>query len=91
MSGFHLRAHTGAFHFLHAEENGNANPTLGWEPLVAGVSVTTQSGDHFSMMRRPHVSALSEAVGALIRAHAGGPEFDDYEEAPMTASESNGD
>jgi amino acid adenylation domain-containing protein len=65
---------------IRAEENGNTDPTLGWGPLAAGVSVTKQSGDHFSMMRRPHVSALSEALDALIRAHAGGP--DDYERTP---------
>jgi amino acid adenylation domain-containing protein len=65
---------------IRAGENGNADPTLGWGTLAAGVSVTKQGGDHFSMMRRPHVSALSEALGALIRAHAGGPE--DYEKTP---------
>ncbi|HLM58373.1 MAG TPA: amino acid adenylation domain-containing protein, partial [Pyrinomonadaceae bacterium] len=59
---------------IRAEENANTDPTLGWGPLAAGVSVTKQGGDHFSMMRRPHVSALSEALGALIRAHAGGPD-----------------
>jgi amino acid adenylation domain-containing protein/FkbM family methyltransferase len=58
---------------IRAEENRNTDPTLGWGPLAAGLSVTKQSGDHFSMMRRPHVSALSEALGALIRARAGGP------------------
>ncbi len=65
---------------VRAEENGNTDPTLGWGTLAAGVSVTKQSGDHFSMMRRPHVSTLSEALGALIRSHAGGPE--DYEQTP---------
>jgi thioesterase domain-containing protein/acyl carrier protein len=67
---------------IRAEENGNADPTLGWGPLAAGVSVTKQGGDHFSMMRRPHVLALSEALGALIRAHAGGPEPDGHERTP---------
>jgi thioesterase domain-containing protein len=76
---------------IRAEENGNTDPTLGWGPLAAGVSVTKQSGDHFSMMRRPHVSALSEALSALIRAHIGGPEPDDYEKTPTAASESNGE
>jgi thioesterase domain-containing protein/acyl carrier protein len=67
---------------IRAEENGNTDPTLGWGPLAAGVSVTKQGGDHFSMMRRPHVSALSGALGALVRAHAAGPGPDDYKETP---------
>jgi thioesterase domain-containing protein len=67
---------------IRAEENGSTDPTLGWGTLAAGVSVTEQSGDHFSLMRRPHVSALSEALGALIRAHSGGPVPDNYEKTP---------
>jgi thioesterase domain-containing protein len=63
---------------VRAEENGNADLTLGWGSLAARVSVTKQSGDHFSMMRRPHVSTLAEAVSALIRTRAGAQ--DDYKQ-----------
>ncbi|HLM54983.1 MAG TPA: amino acid adenylation domain-containing protein, partial [Pyrinomonadaceae bacterium] len=51
---------------IRAEGNGEAERTLGWGPVAAKVSVTDQSGDHFSMMRPPHLSTLSEEVSALV-------------------------
>jgi amino acid adenylation domain-containing protein len=59
----------GEIHLVRAMENTNADPFLGWSALPAKVSVINQPGDHFSMMRRPHVAALSKKVDSLLRAH----------------------
>jgi thioesterase domain-containing protein len=53
---------------IRAAGNNYVDWSLGWSSMVAKVSVTEQSGDHFSMMRRPHVSTLTKTVSALIRA-----------------------
>jgi amino acid adenylation domain-containing protein len=52
-----------------AEGPGNVDRTLGWGSVAAKVSVTEQSGDHFSMMRQPHLPTLAETVSTLIKAH----------------------
>jgi amino acid adenylation domain-containing protein len=51
--------------------DGNTNPdwSLGWSSVAESVSVTPQSGDHFSMMRRPHVSTLTQTVSTLMQRH----------------------
>jgi thioesterase domain-containing protein len=53
---------------IRAEGNVNADWDLGWSSIAAKVSVTNQSGDHLSMMHRPHLSALSKTVSALLQA-----------------------
>jgi len=54
---------------IRAEGNENVDWDLGWSSVAAKVSVTNQSGDHLSMMHRPHLSALSKTVSALLQAH----------------------
>jgi thioesterase domain-containing protein len=54
---------------VRAEGNENVDWDLGWSSVAAKVSVTNQSGDHLSMMHRPHLSALSKTVSALLQAH----------------------
>jgi thioesterase domain-containing protein/acyl carrier protein len=54
---------------VRAEGNENVDWDLGWSSVAAKVSVTNQSGDHLSMMRRPHLSALSKTFSALLQAH----------------------
>jgi thioesterase domain-containing protein len=54
---------------IRAEGGDYVDLSLGWSSAAAKVSVTRQSGDHFSMMRRPHVLNLAKAVNALIQAH----------------------
>jgi thioesterase domain-containing protein len=43
------------------------DPTLGWGKLAAGgVDVRTVPGNHFSLMRQPHVNVLAEELRAYI-------------------------
>jgi thioesterase domain-containing protein/acyl carrier protein len=54
---------------IRAEGSNYVDWSLGWSSAAAKVTVTMQSGDHFSMMRHPHVLTLTKAVSALIQAH----------------------
>jgi amino acid adenylation domain-containing protein len=57
-------------HLIRAEANKNADRSLGWGSVATKVSVSEQSGDHFSMMHRPHVSDLAKTVSALMQSQA---------------------
>src|SRR5436853_5848873 len=50
---------------------GAADPTLGWGSVAAGgVEVISTPGDHFSLLRPPHVQALVERMrGRAADAH----------------------
>ncbi len=54
---------------IRAEGNENLDWDLGWSSVAAKVSVTKQSGDHLSMMHRPHLSSLAKTVNTLIQAN----------------------
>lgn len=54
-------------HLIRAKENRNENVSLGWESVVAEVAISEREGDHFSMMRHPHVSGLASAINQLVR------------------------
>jgi thioesterase domain-containing protein len=45
-------------------------PQGGWEKLAAGVQVIPVPGDHFSMIRDPHVKILARELLACIAAAA---------------------
>jgi thioesterase domain-containing protein len=50
---------------LTAQEKND--PTNGWGALATGgVEVHTMPGDHFTLLREPHVRALAEGLGASI-------------------------
>ena len=50
---------------LTAQEKND--PTAGWGVLATGgVEVQTMPGDHFTLLREPHVRALAEGLGAFI-------------------------
>src|SRR5206468_662106 len=45
------------------------DPTLGWGALAAGgVEVQVVAGDHYTIVREPHVRALAERLGACLDA-----------------------
>jgi thioesterase domain-containing protein len=55
-----------------------ADPTLGWGGVTLGeVEVVPVSGDHFSMLRTPHVEALVKRLQAelLKKAHESAEDF----------------
>jgi amino acid adenylation domain-containing protein len=48
---------------------GDADPTLGWGALTTdGVAVHVMPGDHYSMIRPPHVQVLAERLRACLEA-----------------------
>ncbi len=51
-----------------------ADPTLGWSELAGTVDVATVPGDHFDLLRAPHVKVLAERLTALLRAANSGDE-----------------
>jgi len=59
----------GEIELIRAMENKSTDWSLGWGSVAAKVSVTEQSGDHYRMLRRPHVAPLAKAVTELIRKH----------------------
>jgi amino acid adenylation domain-containing protein len=44
-----------------------ADQTLGWGRLAAGVEVRVVPGNHYNMVREPHVRALAEQLRACLR------------------------
>jgi len=51
------------------------DPSLGWRDLAErGVDVHVVQGDHFSMLRKPHVEFLAEQLKAYLSAMVPGPE-----------------
>src|SRR5205085_9867629 len=49
------------------------DPTWGWSAVAqGGVTVRTVAGDHYSLMRPPHVAALAGALRADLEAASGG-------------------
>jgi amino acid adenylation domain-containing protein/non-ribosomal peptide synthase protein (TIGR01720 family) len=45
----------------------DTDPSLGWDSLTsAGATVETIPGDHFSMLRLPHVKVLAERLAAAL-------------------------
>jgi thioesterase domain-containing protein len=52
------------------EESGGA---LGWDSFVADLEVGTVPGDHYSIMRSPHVHDLSEHLRTILDAVAPAP------------------
>jgi len=63
----------GEIHLVRAEENKTPDATLGWGSLVTRVFVTEQQGNHFSIMRRPHVLELAKKMDAAIPVTSGTP------------------
>lgn len=55
--------------FLPAEEiGGQDHPTRGWKDLArGGVEVVQVPGDHFSIMRAPHVAVLAKRLGRRLK------------------------
>jgi thioesterase domain-containing protein len=52
-----------------------ADPTLGWGELAAGgVELRETPGNHFTMLKPPHVQALADALATALA--AGGPDGD---------------
>ncbi|RKH00364.1 amino acid adenylation domain-containing protein, partial [Corallococcus sp. CA053C] len=59
----------GALVLLRAEAGPEASEDLGWGPLVqGGVTVYAVPGDHFALIRPPHVDALAERLRTLLAA-----------------------
>jgi thioesterase domain-containing protein len=57
----------GEIHLIRAEENKTPDRTLGWGAMVRKVFVREQQGNHFSIMRRPHVLELAKKIDAVIQ------------------------
>ncbi len=50
-----------------SQRPSNGDPTLGWSAFAAGgVAVHTVPGDHYSMLREPHVQVLAEGLAACL-------------------------
>jgi amino acid adenylation domain-containing protein len=54
-------------HLIRAKENRSEDVSLGWEAVTADVAISEREGDHFSMMRHPHVSGLASTINHLVR------------------------
>ncbi|MFP2899919.1 amino acid adenylation domain-containing protein, partial [Corallococcus sp. 4LFB] len=62
----------GSLVLLRAAEGPEAPPDLGWGTLVhGGLTVHTVPGDHFTLIRPPHVDALAERLRALLTGRNG--------------------
>lgn len=57
----------GEIHLIRAEENKTPDRALGWDSMVNKIYVTEQQGNHFSIMRRPHVLELAKKLDAAIQ------------------------
>jgi thioesterase domain-containing protein len=44
--------------------------TLGWDKMAASVQVHNVPGNHFNLIRQPHVTVLAEKLKACIRKHS---------------------
>jgi thioesterase domain-containing protein len=53
-------------HLVRAQQNNTPDWSLGWDSVATKVSVIQQSGDHFSMLRRPHVLSLAKTLGIML-------------------------
>ncbi|HJP90443.1 MAG TPA: alpha/beta fold hydrolase [Pyrinomonadaceae bacterium] len=53
---------------IRAQENEHPDWSLGWGSLAKRVTVRELPGNHFSLMRQPHVLGVAEVISRLISA-----------------------
>jgi amino acid adenylation domain-containing protein len=71
LATYEARPYPGPVLLIRSEVTNGRNATLGWGRIAgAGVEVHQVAGDHFTMLRRPHVTAIA----GLIRAGLTGQE-----------------
>ncbi|HKT30641.1 amino acid adenylation domain-containing protein, partial [Dyella sp.] len=67
LRSYHPTSSTRKIHLIRAKENRNEDRSLGWDSVAAEVIVLEREGDHFSMMRRPHVTGVAHDIQRFIR------------------------
>jgi len=66
LRSYHPTSSTRKIHLIRAKENRNEDRSLGWDSVATEVIVLEREGDHFSMMRRPHVAGVAHDIQRLI-------------------------
>jgi amino acid adenylation domain-containing protein len=67
------RPYPGTLTLLRASERHDRDPAMGWQQIVAAerLSVLEVPGDHYTLIRPPHVTALAASVRQLLVTAAG--------------------
>jgi thioesterase domain-containing protein len=73
VASFQLQPYDGPA-VLFASERGHSEADRHWPEFCRKLRVEKVSGDHFSMLREPHVRALAERLGSLLQQPAAGDE-----------------
>ncbi len=66
MKRFRPRPYGGPLTLLRSAEWRGQDPTLGWSELAGSVDVRLVAGDHYSMVREPHVRQLAISLKAEL-------------------------
>jgi amino acid adenylation domain-containing protein len=73
MNSYSPQPYPGRVTLFAAQERPDGSPhdpTLGWSGLAAGVEVHVVPGDHYSVVREPHVRFLAERLTACLQTTA---------------------
>ncbi|HKN84576.1 MAG TPA: hypothetical protein VJW17_14105, partial [Pyrinomonadaceae bacterium] len=54
---------------IRAQENSHPDWSVGWASFAKRVTVRELPGNHFSLLRQPHVLAVAQVVSDLISAY----------------------